>query len=108
MVRSESCRRRKMKMTRSAATLGPVAQDASPSLRFRTSTQQTSMTIKPTLGRIAITRSSGVKRAASSRGVGQKHGARAERLRRAKLQRLALLDVLEQRFPLAQDDRRYE
>ena len=49
-------------MTRSAATLGQVVQEAIQSPRFRTSTQQSSMTTKPTLDRIATTRNSGAKK----------------------------------------------
>jgi len=54
--RSEQCRRRRVKMTRSAATLGQAVQEASQSRRFRTSTLPISMTTKPTLDRIAIER----------------------------------------------------
>jgi hypothetical protein len=48
-------------MTGSAATLVQAVPEAIQSPRLRTSTQQISMTTKPTLDRIAITRNSGVK-----------------------------------------------
>jgi hypothetical protein len=74
-------------MTRSAAipkTLGQVAQKAIQNPKFRTSTQQISMTTKPTLDRIAITRNSGVNRFAERGGA----PLRAARSKSAADQRL--------------------
>ena len=50
-------------MTRSAATLGQVVQAAIQSRKFRTSTQQSSKTTKPTPDRIAIEKNLGANRA---------------------------------------------